>query len=59
VKEISRFLKDECGQELMEHAVLWAFVVLVIAIVINGMGSVNLAWGIANTQLSGAVVSTS
>jgi Flp pilus assembly pilin Flp len=59
VKEISRFLQDESGQELMEHAVLWAFIVLVIAIVINGMSSVNLAWGVANTQLSGAAVSTS
>jgi Flp pilus assembly pilin Flp len=59
VRKISRFLNDECGQELMEHAVLWAFVVLVIAIVINGMTSVNAAWGIATTQLSSAVVSSS
>jgi Flp pilus assembly pilin Flp len=59
VKEISRFLQDECGQELMEHAVLWAFIVVVIAIIVNGMSSVNMAWGIANTQLSNAAVSTS
>jgi hypothetical protein len=43
----------------MEHAILWAFVVLVIAIIVNGMSSVNMAWGIANTQLSSEVVSTS
>jgi Flp pilus assembly pilin Flp len=59
VKEIFRFLKDESGQELMEHAVLTGFVVVIIAIVINGMTGVNLMWGNANTQLSNAVVSTS
>jgi Flp pilus assembly pilin Flp len=52
-------LKDECGQELIEHAVLTGFAVLVIAIVINGMTGVNLMWGSANTQLSNAVISTS
>ena len=51
-------MKDESGQELMEHAVLTGFVVVVIAIVINGMTGVNLMWGSANTQLSNAVVST-
>lgn len=59
VKEISRFLKDESGQELMEQAVLWAFIVLVIAIVVSGMNGINSAWGIANTQLSSTLVSTS
>ena len=52
-------MKDESGQELMEHAVLTCFVVVVSASVINGMTGVNLMWGSANTQLSNAVISTS
>jgi len=54
-----RFVADESGQEIIEHTLLIALVVIFIAIVATGNSGVISMWGSANTVLSNAVASGS
>lgn len=56
---IRRFLKDEGGQDLIEHTLLVGFLLFIIIILTTGNTSVSAMWGSANNQLSNAVLSTS
>ncbi len=57
---ITRFVRDEQGQDLIEYTLLMAFIALAsAAIFINAGNSVNSIWTSASTQLSNAAVSAS
>jgi Flp pilus assembly pilin Flp len=54
------FIADEHGQDLIEYALLLAFVVLASAALFIGAGSKSKGiWGAANTQLTAANTSAS
>lgn len=59
MKGIRRFLADENGQELIEHTLIIALVVIFIAIVATGPTGVISMWQSANNTLSGGVVAAS
>ncbi len=49
------FWRDEFGQDLVEYTLLLAFIALVSAAAILGMGaSVNLIWSGVNSRLAAA-----
>lgn len=57
---MTRFLKDEQGQDLIEYSLLIAFICLASAVAFNGVGTnVSKVWVDANTTLSKAVVEAS
>ena len=50
-----RFLKNDCGQDVVEYTLLLAFVALTsAAMFINAGGSVKGIWTVTNTLLSNA-----
>lgn len=50
-----RFLSDETGQDLVEYALLLAFVALAGAATFIGMsGNTNSIWSVANNRLAAA-----
>ena len=52
---ITRFIKDEQGQDLIEYTLLMAFVALAsAAIFVNAGKSITGIWGAASNQLSNA-----
>ena len=52
---ITKFIRDEQGQDLIEYTLLMAFVALAsAALFIGAGGSINGIWSVSNTQLSGA-----
>jgi len=54
-KQISRFLQDENGQDLIEYTLLMAFVALAsAAIFVSAGSSISGIWGASSTQLSNA-----
>jgi Flp pilus assembly pilin Flp len=57
---VTRFIKDEQGQDLIEYTLLIAFVALAAAALFIGAGSsVSGIWGSTNTQLTAANTSAS
>jgi Flp pilus assembly pilin Flp len=49
------FLRDECGQDLIEYSLLLAFVVLVGAATFISMGrTTGSLWSIVNSRLAAA-----
>lgn len=59
VETIRRFVAEENGQEIIEHTLLIALVVLFIALVATGNNGVISMWGSANTVLSNATTAGS
>jgi Flp pilus assembly pilin Flp len=52
---INSFLKEEDGQDLVEYALLLAFIALgAIAVLTNVQKSLNAVWTNVNTQLGAA-----
>jgi Flp pilus assembly pilin Flp len=52
-RRLSRFVTDETGQDLVEYALLIAFVALAGAAAFIGMSSnVNSIWSAANSRLA-------
>jgi len=57
---LTRFFKDENGQDLIEYTLLMAFVALAsAALFIGAGGSVQGIWTATNSQLSAANASAS
>jgi Flp pilus assembly pilin Flp len=55
-----KFLLEESGQDLVEYALLMAFVLLASsALFIGAGGSINSIWHITNNSLSNAAISAS
>lgn len=54
-----RFVSEEDGQEIIEHTLIIALVVIFIAIAATGNTGVISMWGSANTVLSNATVAGS
>jgi Flp pilus assembly pilin Flp len=55
VRDLSRFCKDERGQDLVEYSLLIAFIALaVVQIIISGGKSMNGIWSSTNSDLSAA-----
>lgn len=59
VRMIRRFVSEEDGQEIIEHTLIIALVVIFIAIAATGNTGVISMWGSANTVLSNATVAGS
>jgi Flp pilus assembly pilin Flp len=54
---MTRFLKDEEGQDLIEYTLLMAFIALASAAIFVKAGtSVSTIWGNANSQLASAAL---
>ena len=54
---LSRFVRDEQGQDLIEYTLLLAFVCLAsAALFIGAGGGVNAIWTNANAKINGAAV---
>ena len=52
---VRRLKNDECGQDLIEYALLAAFISLVAISAITSVGSaLNGVWGSVDTQMSAA-----
>ena len=52
---ITKFIRDEQGQDLIEYTLLMAFVALAsAALFIGAGGSINGIWTVTNTQLATA-----
>jgi Flp pilus assembly pilin Flp len=52
---MQRFLEDESGQDMVEYVLLLAFIALVAAGMMIGMGSSTSAlWSITNSRLGSA-----
>lgn len=52
---LTRFLKDEQGQDLIEYTLLLAFVCLATAaLFISSGGSLSGIWNVANSRLTAA-----
>ena len=52
---ITKFIRDEQGQDLIEYTLLMAFVALAsAALFIGAGGSINGIWQVSNTQLASA-----
>jgi Flp pilus assembly pilin Flp len=57
---LTRFCKDESGQDLIEYTLLMAFVALAsAALFIGAGGSIQGIWSASNSQLSAANASAS
>ena len=57
---LKRFRADESGQDIVEYALLMAFVLLASsALFIGAGGSINSIWRITNNNLSNAAISAS
>ena len=49
------FIRDETGQDVLEYALLLAFIALAgAAALLNMGGSTNTLWSVANNQLAAA-----
>jgi Flp pilus assembly pilin Flp len=60
IMTVSRFLRDEEGQDLIEYTLLLAFVCLAsAALFISAGGSVSGIWSATNSQLTTANTSAS
>jgi Flp pilus assembly pilin Flp len=60
ITTVSRFLRDEEGQDLIEYTLLLAFVCLAsAALFISAGGSVSGIWSATNSQLTTANTSAS
>jgi Flp pilus assembly pilin Flp len=56
---MTRFMKDEQGQDLIEYTLLMAFIALAsAAIFVNAGSSVTSIWKSASNQLSNAAATT-
>ena len=52
---IVRFLNEEAGQDVLEYALLLAFIALAgAAALLNMSGSTNTLWSVANSNLAAA-----
>ena len=57
---MTRVMKDEQGQDLIEYTLLMAFIALAsAAIFVSAGGSVTTIWQSGSTQLSNAAVAAS
>ncbi len=59
MRTVCRFIAEENGQEIIEHTLIIALVVIFIAIVATGNTGVISMWGSANTVLSNATLAGS
>ena len=57
---MTKFLKDEQGQDLIEYTLLLAFVALAAAALFTKVGTnISTIWGSANTQVANAATAAS
>jgi Flp pilus assembly pilin Flp len=58
-KFLARFVREDGGQDLIEYALLAAFIALVAVVMIISVGTgVNLIYSQVNTQVSNAAQGT-